>query len=40
MSKLYIGSIEKFLLLSKNGKVREMEPSDEKFVNVDYQLYD
>ena len=38
MSKLHIGSIEKFLLLSKNGKVREMEPSNEKFANVDYQL--
>ena len=38
MTKLYIGSIEKFLLLSKKGKVREMEPSDEKFANVDYQL--
>ena len=38
MSKLYIGSIEKFLLISKKGKIREMEPSDEKFVNVDYQL--
>jgi hypothetical protein len=38
MSKLYIGSIEKFLLISKKGKVREMEPSDEKFANVDYQL--
>lgn len=38
MSKLHIGTIEKFLLLSKNGKVREMEPSDEKFANVDYQL--
>ena len=38
MSKLYTGSIEKFLLLAKNGKVREMEPSDEEFANVDYQL--
>lgn len=38
MSKLHIGSIEKFLLLSKNGKVHEMEPADKKFANVDYQL--
>ena len=38
MTKLYIGTIEKFQLISKKGKVREMEPSDEKFANVDYQL--
>lgn len=38
MSKLHIGSIERFQLISKKGKVREMEPSDEKFANVDYQL--